>query len=44
MFGAIIYMPLYLQTVHGATPTVSGLELLPLVVGMLITFVPSGRS
>ena len=43
MFGAIIYLPLYLQTVHGATPILSGLELLPLVVGMLLTFIPTGR-
>jgi EmrB/QacA subfamily drug resistance transporter len=43
MFGAIIYLPLYLQTVHGATPTASGLELLPWVAGMLLTFIVSGR-
>jgi predicted MFS family arabinose efflux permease len=43
MFGAIVYLPLYLQTVHGASPTASGLELLPLVVGMLGTFILSGR-
>jgi EmrB/QacA subfamily drug resistance transporter len=43
MFGAIIYIPLYLQTVHAATPTSSGLQLLPLVCGMLITFTVSGR-
>jgi len=43
MFGAIIYIPLYLQTVHAATPTSSGLQLLPLVCGMLVTFTISGR-
>jgi EmrB/QacA subfamily drug resistance transporter len=43
MFGAIVYLPLYLQVVHGATPTASGLQLLPMVVGMLITFIVSGR-
>jgi EmrB/QacA subfamily drug resistance transporter len=43
MFGAIVYLPLYLQTVHGASPTASGLELLPLVAGMLATFILSGR-
>ena len=43
LFGAIIYIPLYLQTVHGASPTSSGLQLLPLVGGMLITFIISGR-
>ena len=43
MFGAIIYLPLYLQTVHGATPTASGLEVLPMVGGMMVTFITSGR-
>ena len=43
MFGAIVYLPLYLQVVHGATPTASGLELLPMVIGMLGTFITSGR-
>jgi EmrB/QacA subfamily drug resistance transporter len=43
MFGAIIFIPLYLQIVHGASPTSSGLQLLPVVGGMLITFVMSGR-
>jgi EmrB/QacA subfamily drug resistance transporter len=43
MFGAIIYIPLYMQTVHGASPTSSGLQLIPLVGGMLCTFIPSGR-
>ena len=43
MFGAIVYIPLYLQTVHGASPTASGLELLPMVAGMLLTFIFSGQ-
>ena len=43
MFGSIVFLPLYLQIVHGATPTSSGLELLPMVAGMLITFIVSGR-
>ena len=43
MFGAIVYLPLYLQVVHGASPTKSGLELLPMVAGLLCTFILSGR-
>ena len=43
MFAAIIYLPLYLQIVHGASPTLSGLELLPMIGGMLFTFILSGR-
>src|SRR5262249_37906505 len=33
MFGAIIFIPLYLQLVYGASPTSSGLRLLPLMAG-----------
>ena len=43
MFGAIVYMPLFLQVVQGASATRSGLELLPLMGGLLITFIVSGR-
>ena len=43
MFGVIIYLPLYLQIVHGASPTLSGLELLPMIGGMLITLIGSGQ-
>ncbi len=43
MFAAIIYLPLYLQIVDGVSPTVSGLELLPMIGGMLLTFILSGR-
>jgi EmrB/QacA subfamily drug resistance transporter len=43
MFGAMIYLPLYLQTVHGASPTSSGLQMIPVVVGMLIAFNISGQ-
>ncbi|GAC1323594.1 MAG: hypothetical protein NVSMB13_03740 [Mycobacteriales bacterium] len=43
MFGAIIFLPLYMQVVKGATPTASGLYLLPLMVGVLGTSITSGR-
>jgi Na+/melibiose symporter-like transporter len=43
LFGAVTVLPLYLQIVHGASPTLSGLELLPMVGGMLITFIVSGQ-
>ncbi|WP_017600529.1 MDR family MFS transporter [Nocardiopsis lucentensis] len=42
MFGLIIYLPQYLQMVHGASPTVSGLMTLPLVVSFLVTSIGSG--
>ena len=43
MFGAIVYLPLFLQTVDGASPTVSGLRMLPLMGGLLLTSVGSGQ-
>ena len=43
MFGAIVYLPLYMQEVRGASPTMSGLELLPLMVGVLTSSIGSGR-
>ena len=35
MFGGIVYLPLYLQLVHGVSATTSGLLMLPLMVGLL---------
>jgi EmrB/QacA subfamily drug resistance transporter len=43
LFGSISYLPLFLQVVHGVSPTVSGLYLLPMVGGLLITSVASGQ-
>jgi EmrB/QacA subfamily drug resistance transporter len=43
MFGAIIFLPQYLQTVRDVSPTMSGLRLLALLVGMLLTSITSGR-
>jgi EmrB/QacA subfamily drug resistance transporter len=43
MFGALTFLPLYLQVVRGASPTVSGLLLLPLMIGLLTATVLSGR-
>jgi MFS family permease len=43
MFGAIVFIPLYLQLVYGATPTSSGLRMLPLMAGLLVAAIASGR-
>ena len=43
LFGSVTYIPLYLQVVRGATPTQSGLELLPLMAGVLIASIGSGQ-
>ena len=43
MFGSIAYLPQYMQIVKGASPTISGLRLLPLMVGLLATSITTGR-
>ena len=43
MFGAIIFIPLFLQLVYGVSPTSSGLRMLPLMAGLLTASVLSGR-
>ena len=43
MFGAITFLPLFFQIARGDSPTISGLELLPLMVGMLIFSIGSGQ-
>jgi EmrB/QacA subfamily drug resistance transporter len=43
MFGALIFLPLYFQTVRHLTPTQSGLRLLPMLAGMLLSSISSGR-
>jgi EmrB/QacA subfamily drug resistance transporter len=42
MFGAITYLPLFLQRVQAVSPTESGLRLLPLMAGLLLTSMGSG--
>jgi EmrB/QacA subfamily drug resistance transporter len=44
MFGAIIFIPLYLQLVYGASATSSGLRMIPLMAGLLVASVASGRA
>jgi EmrB/QacA subfamily drug resistance transporter len=44
MFGAIVYLPLFLQVVHEVSPTQSGLKLLPLMGGVLTASIFSGRT
>ncbi|MEI6362924.1 MAG: MDR family MFS transporter [Actinomycetes bacterium] len=43
MFGAIVFMPLFLQVVQGSSPTQAGLQLLPMMAGLLIASIVSGR-
>ncbi|MEW9554101.1 MFS transporter [Nonomuraea sp. NPDC050783] len=43
MFGALTYLPLYLQVVHGVSPTMSGVYLLPMMAGTLTMSIVSGQ-
>jgi EmrB/QacA subfamily drug resistance transporter len=44
MFGAIVFIPLFLQLVYGASPTSSGLRTIPLMAGLLAAAISSGRT
>ncbi len=43
LFGSVTYIPLYLQVVKGSSPTESGLQMLPLMAGVLIASIGSGQ-
>jgi EmrB/QacA subfamily drug resistance transporter len=43
MYGAISFLPLFLQAVSGVSATASGLLLLPLMAGLMTTSIASGR-
>ena len=43
MFGAMTYLPTFLQVVHGVTPTMSGVHMLPMVFGLLLSSTGSGQ-
>ena len=43
MFGSLAFLPLFLQVVRGVSPTISGVYLLPMVLGLLLTSIGSGQ-
>jgi EmrB/QacA subfamily drug resistance transporter len=43
LFGSVTYLPVFLQLVQGSSPTASGLELVPMMAGMLTTSIASGQ-
>ncbi|MFC7467873.1 MDR family MFS transporter [Actinomadura keratinilytica] len=43
MFGAMTYLPTFLQVVRGITPTLSGVHMLPMVAGVLLASTVSGQ-
>ncbi|MGY1726197.1 MDR family MFS transporter [Geodermatophilus sp. SYSU D01062] len=44
MFGGILLLPQYLQVVHGSSPTIAGLQMLPLVLGIMTGAMTSGQT
>ncbi|PJI86728.1 MFS transporter [Luteimicrobium subarcticum] len=43
MFGALTFIPTFLQVVHGVSATMSGIRMLPMVLGMLLTSIGTGQ-
>jgi EmrB/QacA subfamily drug resistance transporter len=43
LFGSVTYLPVFLQVVKGSSPTSSGLQLLPMMAGMLASSITSGQ-
>jgi EmrB/QacA subfamily drug resistance transporter len=43
MFGALSTIPLFLQLVNGSSPTESGFQLLPMILGLMIASIVSGQ-
>jgi len=43
LFGSLTYLPLFQQVVRGLSPTDSGLQLIPLMAGLLAASISSGQ-
>ncbi|SFJ38010.1 MDR family MFS transporter [Planctomicrobium piriforme] len=43
LWGSVTYLPVFLQVVKGSTPTASGIQLLPLMGGVLVMSIASGQ-
>ena len=43
LFGSVTFLPIFLQIANGASPTVSGLQLIPMTVGILVASNVAGR-
>ena len=43
LFGSVTYLPLYLQVVKGDSPTASGLRMVPMMAGMLVSSIVAGQ-
>ena len=43
MFGAATFLPIYLQVAKGISPTASGLQMLPMMLGTMVGSIGSGQ-
>jgi EmrB/QacA subfamily drug resistance transporter len=43
LFGALVFVPLFFQVVHGASATEAGLRMAPNMGGLIVTSIVSGR-
>jgi EmrB/QacA subfamily drug resistance transporter len=43
LFGSVTYLPVFLQSVKGSSPTMSGLEMMPMMMGTLTTSIAAGQ-
>jgi EmrB/QacA subfamily drug resistance transporter len=43
LFGSLTYLPLFQQVVRGLSPTASGLQLIPVMGGLLVSSILSGQ-
>ena len=43
LFGSVAYMPTFLQIAQGSSPTQSGLEMMPMMIGTLVASIASGQ-
>ena len=43
LFGSMTFLPLYLQVVKNSTPSEAGMQLLPMMGGLMLTSIVSGR-
>ena len=43
LFGSVTYLPLFLQVVKGDSPTASGLRMIPMMGGMLVSSIIAGQ-
>jgi MFS family permease len=43
LFGSVTYLPMFLQVVKGSTPTMSGMQMLPMMAGTVVTSIVCGQ-